>query len=181
MDSLLSMPIKDVMFIVPIILFLHELEEWNIYEYHQKSYTDTVIVETRLGTRLWLLFLGTVGFLWTLACFWIQNEMISTMIFILLVDFCLLNAIQHVGLTIKTRKYNPGFIIGGIVGLPANILVIIIISRTGVMPGYVLIGMLCLILPGIIDAGVNSRKGKLPKMVVGILRFSNVLEGMMSK
>jgi hypothetical protein len=103
------------------------------------------------------------------------------MIFLLLVDFCLLNAIQHIGLTIKTRKYNPGFLIGGIVGLPANILVIIIISRSGVMPGYLLIGMLCLILPGIIDAGVNSRKGTLPKMVVGILRFSNVLERMMSK
>jgi hypothetical protein len=181
MEPLLSMPIKDVMFIVPIVLLLHELEEWNIFEYHKSAYADGAIDETRLGTRLWLLFLGTVGFLWTLACYWIRNEMISTIIFLLLVDFCLLNAIQHVGMTIKTRKYNPGFIIGGIVGLPANILVIIIISRAGVMPGYVLIGMLCLILPGIIDAGVNSRKGKLPRMVLGILHFSTVLERIMTK
>ena len=103
------------------------------------------------------------------------------MLFLLLIDFCLLNSIQHIGMTIKTRKYNPGFIIGGIIGLIGNILVVLKIETDKSLPEYILIGMLCLIIPGIIDAGVNSRKNRLPQMVVLILKFSNSLEKIMVK
>jgi hypothetical protein len=134
MEALSAIGLRDLMFIVPVVLLLHELEEWNIYDYHKKAYSEGVIEETRLGTRLWLLFLSMVGFAWTIVCYLIPSDMVATVLFMLLVDFCLLNAIQHIGMTVKTRKYNPGFVLGGVVGLLVNALVILKISVDAVIP-----------------------------------------------
>lgn len=91
------------------MLLLHELEEWNIYEYHQATYVNKILGETKLSGRLWLILLS--------------------------------NALSV----------------------------------------SIVLGMLLLLLPGLVDSAVNSRRGKLPKMVEMILVFSTRLEGLFTK
>jgi hypothetical protein len=176
----LNLPIiKSIFFIIPVILLIHELEEWNIYEFHKNSYSSNVKEETKLGGRLWLIFLSLFGFCWTLICYLVPNVIIGTILMMLLVDFVLLNSIQHIGLSIKTKKYNPGLIFGGIFGLLSACFVVWRIIATSMIPVWTVAALLCLIIPGIIESAISSRKNKLPKMVEWILRFSCKLEKIM--
>ena len=98
-----------------------------------------------------------------------------------LIDFSILNAIQHIGLSIKTKKYNPGLMFGGCVGLFIAVFEIYKILLDKILPFGIILVMLFLILPGLIDTMVNSKKGKLPKMVEMILIFSTKLEILFTK
>jgi hypothetical protein len=180
MDFLNLINIKVLFFIVPCVLLVHEIEEWNIYEFHKKSYSSGVDGETKLGGRLWLIFLSLTGFLWTIVCSFIPNTAVSALVMLLLVDFVLLNAIQHIGLTAKTHKYNPGFIFGGVFGLISACFVFWRILATNTLPVWAAAALLCLIIPGIIESAISSKKNKLPRMVEWILRFSRKLEKIMT-
>jgi hypothetical protein len=173
--------IKSLFFIIPMILLIHELEEWNIYEFHKNNYSSGVNEETKLGGRLWLIFLSLFGFCWTLICYFIPDIVIGTILMMLLVDFTLLNSIQHIGLSIKIKKYNPGFIFGGLVALLAAIILIWKIMTYPIIPVWVLVILLCMVIPGVIESVLSSRKNKLPKMVEWILRFSHKLESILLK
>jgi hypothetical protein len=128
-----------------------------------------------------LIFLSLTGFLWTIGCYFIPNTAVSTLVMMLLVDFVLLNAIQHVGLTAKTKKYNPGFIFGGIFGLLSAGFVVWRIIATNTIPVWAVAALLCLIIPGIIESAISSKKNKLPRMVEWILHFSGKLEKIMTE
>jgi len=172
--------IRSLFFIIPVILLIHELEEWNIYDFHKNSYSSGVNEETRLGGRLWLIFLSLFGFCWTLICYFIPNLIVGTIVMMLLVDFTLLNSIQHIGLSIKTKKYNPGFIFGGLFALLAVVFFVWKIIQIDILPVWVLIVLLGIIMPGIIESALSSKNNKLPKMVVWILHFSYKLEKLFS-
>jgi hypothetical protein len=180
-NSLDLQAIKSLFFIIPVILLIHELEEWNIYEFHKNNYSSRVDDETKLGGRLWLIFLSLFGFFWTLICYFIPDIVIATILMMLLVDFTLLNSIQHIGLSIKIKKYNPGFIFGGLVALFAAMILIWKIMTYSIIPVWVLVILLCLVIPGVIETALSSRKNKLPKMVEWILRFSHKLENILLK
>lgn len=171
--------LKTLYFIVPLILFIHEMEEWNIFYFHKKNYRNNLIDETVLSTRLWLLFLSVTGFVWTAVCYIIPNAVVSNSIMMALVDFTILNSIQHIGMTIKIKKYNPGFIFGGIIGMLGALIVIAKIVIDAQFPDWLLILLLVLVLPGIADSAIQSKKNELPNMVKYILLFSKKLEKLM--
>ncbi|MCL6219598.1 HXXEE domain-containing protein [Zunongwangia pacifica] len=172
--------LKELFFVIPLVLFIHEMEEWNIYHYHQKNYPTGVIEESILGTRLWLFFLSIVGFVWTGICYWIPNMALSTVIMMLLIDFTILNSLQHIILTLKTKKYNPGFIFGGIVALVVAIVAVINIVHYEIIPIWSVGLLLCLIIPILIESAVSSKNNKIPLMLKGILKASDKLEKFMS-
>ena len=155
MEFLQLIDLKTLYFIVPIVLFIHEMEEWNIFYFHKNSYSNNLNDETVLGTRLWLFFLSLIGFVWTSVCFIIPNAVVSISIMMVLVDFTLLNSIQHIGLTIKIKKYNPGFIFGGIIGMLSAFIVIAKIVIDAQFPNWLLIVLLLIVLPGIADSAIQ--------------------------
>ena len=172
--------LKELSFVIPIVLFIHEMEEWNIYHYHQKNYPTGVIKESILGTRLWLFFLSLIGFAWTTICYLIPNQTVSAVAMMFLIDFTILNSLQHIILTLKTKKYNPGFIFGGIIALFVAIVAIINILHHHIIPTGAMILLLCLILPILIESTISSKNNKLPLMLKGILKASDKLERIMS-
>lgn len=172
--------LKDLFFVIPVVLFIHEMEEWNIYHYHQKNYPTGVIQESILGTRLWLFCLSAFGFAWTTVCYFIPNLTLSTVIMMLLIDFTILNALQHVILTLKTKKYNPGFLFGGLVGLFVAIVAIVNILHYHIIPTWAMVLLLCIILPVLVESAISSKNNKLPLMLKGILKASDKLEKFMS-
>lgn len=179
MEFLQVIDLKTLYFIVPVILFIHEMEEWNIFYFHKNNYSKNLIDESVLSTRLWLIFLSVLGFVWTSVCYIIPNVVVSNSIMMVLIDFTLLNSIQHIGMTIKIKKYNPGFIFGGIIGMLGALIVIAKIVIDAQFPNWLLIFLLLIVLPGIVDSAIQSRKNELPKMVIYILLFSKKLEKLM--
>lgn len=167
---------KNVFFIIPLVLFIHEMEEWNIYHYHKNNYASEIPGETILGTRLWLLFLSLVGFVWTTICYLIPNLVVSTVVMMLLIDFTILNSIQHIVQSIKTKKYNPGLVFGGIIAMIVAVIVIKNILYHNILPTWSVIVLLCLIIPTLIETIISSKKNNLPKMLEWILKFSSKLE-----
>lgn len=172
---------KTLFVLVAAVLFLHELEEWNIDEYHRKNYTETTVKETKLSVRLWLFFLSAIGFLWAFIASLIPNALIGTVFFMLLVDFTSLNGIQHVLISLKTKKYNPGLLFGGLAGLSLNTLVIAKILAGQILPLWLLTLLLLLIVPGLVQTIKGLKETRMPKMLVKILEFSLKLEKIMTE
>lgn len=173
--------LKQLFFVIPFVLFIHEMEEWNIFHYHQKNYPTGVVKESILGTRLWLFFLSFIGFAWTLVCYLIPNLTVSTIIMMFLVDFTILNSLQHIVLTLKTKKYNPGFLFGGLVAMFVAVVFIVNVLHHNIIPTWGVILLLFLIFPVLIESVISSKKNRLPLMLKGILKASDKLEDFMSR
>ncbi len=173
--------LKTLFTLVAFVLFLHEMEEWNIDEYHRENYTDLKVTETKLSVRLWLFFLSAVGFVWAFVANIIPDVPVSTIFFMVLIDFVFLNGIQHILISVKTGKYNPGLWFGGIVGVVFNIFVIARIAMEQVMPVWLLIALLLLVAPGIVQTIKSLRTTQMPGMLVRILEFSLKLEAWMTQ
>lgn len=176
-----SFDLKTLFTLVSVVLFLHEMEEWNIDEYHRKNYTDLKVKETKLSVRLWLFFLSAVGFIWAFVANIIPNMMISTVFFMLLIDLLFLNGMQHVLISVKTKKYNPGLLFGGIIGLMANVLVVVKIVVDQIIPIWLLTLLLLVVIPGIIQTIKSLKTTQMPGMLIRILEFSLKLEKLMTQ
>ncbi len=153
---------KHIIWIIPVTLLVHELEEWNIVNWHKKNFTNG-LEETYLSTRMWELFLSLVGFAWTAIAFFIPNNTVASIWLLVLVDFTLLNGLQHLYLLFHLKRYNPGLFFSNVFGIPAAVYIACRILVEGFLPFWALIIFALLIVPGLVST-VNSRD-KMPKMI----------------
>ena len=166
---------------IPSVLFLHEMEEWNIVRFHKYNYTIQYN-ETNMTERLWLFMLSLIGLFFSIICINIPNKIISNSIFLILATFLLINGLQHILLSILLRKYNPGFVFGGILGTALSLLYDIKIVSESVIPLWLFICITLLeFVPAGIDTVTSRRKNSLPQMIVQILRFSRFVEAKMNE
>jgi hypothetical protein len=170
------MNIKSLFALVPLVLLLHELEEWNNHSYHESNFAAGESIETNLSERLFLVFLSLTGFVWVAICSFISNLAVCAALNLLLVDFTLLNGLEHLAITAKKRRYYPGFICGGVIGTALDIVIIYKVGSENVLPLWLVAMLVALVVPGLIDAVAQSRKNRLPKFVKAIARFSLELE-----
>ncbi|CAG8999671.1 MAG: hypothetical protein CENE_01650 [Candidatus Celerinatantimonas neptuna] len=173
--------VQNLLFLVPVILFVHEMEEWNVHQFHLDQYDNAIPGETHLSCRLWLFFLSIFGFVWTTGCFLISPLALSCALMFLLIDFSLLNSLQHLALSLKIRRYNPGLWFGGIVALLGNIWVLAHFVHYAILPGWAIVLLLLPIIPFLVDTALSSRKNQTPKMIEWILTFSTHLEKVMTQ
>ena len=175
-NMLFAMSINFYYIIIPFVLFLHEMEEWNIVKFHKENYTIQ-FNETNMTERLWLFMLSLIGVFFGMICTNIPNEVISNSIFLILVTFLLINGLQHILLTIVLKKYNPGFIFGGLLGTALCLLYDIKIVIESVIPLWLFVCITLLeFIPATIDTITSRRRNGLPQMIVQILRFSHFVE-----
>jgi hypothetical protein len=166
---------------IPINLFLHEMEEWNIVRFHKENYTQEVD-ENNLSERLWLFMLSIIGMLFSVICFNIGNPIIANSVFLVLVTFLIINGLQHILLSISLRKYNPGLFFGGIVGTTIGVLYDIILVRENIVPLWIFISITTIwLVPTTIDTIISRKHNKLPNMIIQILIFSRYVEKKMSE
>lgn len=149
LNLLNSIEFRQVIWIVPIILLLHELEEWNIRSWHIKNSMD-VPGETFLSTRMWILFLSLLGFLWTVLAFIIPSSSISAGVMLVLICFTLLNALQHLIGLFRFKQYNPGFFFSTVVGLPAGLYLTYRILAQNLLSIWIVLAFGILILVGLV-------------------------------
>jgi len=166
--------------VIPLVLFIHEMEEWNIVKFHRENFAIQ-FDETNMSERLWLFILSLIGLFFSIICFNISNAAIANSIFLILVTFTLINGIQHLLMTILTKKYNPGFIFGGLLGTTFGAMYDVKLVAEAIVPLWVFIPITILIIPAMIDTAKSRIDNKLPAMIAQILRFSRFVERKMSE
>lgn len=116
---------RKLIFLVPIMLFLHEMEEWNILNWYHRHGIELPQGMTNLDARTWLLFISLIGFLWAMVSLIPKNRKISGYIIVTAIFICLINSIQHLVLIFSYHEYTPGFMFGFIISVPIYIYIII--------------------------------------------------------
>jgi len=138
MIMLNELNLKTIMWMVPIIFFIHEMEEWNILDWYHSTYV-TPPPSTKLSCRLWLWAISIWGFLMTTIAYVIPNESISAMVLLILIVFTTFNGLQHIYWMFAFRKYAPG-VIGSSIGIVAGgVITAGILVQQLVSPIYVIV------------------------------------------
>ena len=137
-DFLNHINLKAAMWIIPIIFFVHEMEEWNILDWYKCTYCPPP-PSTKLSCRIWLFLISIFGFIITSIAYIISDDTISSGVILVFIVFSTFNGLQHIYWTIAFRKYAPGVIFSSL-GIFAGIFITaVILSKNFISAGYIII------------------------------------------
>ena len=103
--------------LLPIAVALHEVEEWNILGWYQRNFVN-LPAKTHASIRTFLVFLTLLGFLWTALAAVSNNPSIAAFVLLPFAAGAFLNALQHLFYTLYFRQYAPGVITSVVLYLP---------------------------------------------------------------
>ena len=150
-----SVSFRRLVWIIPVVFLIHELEEWNIMDWYERFYTE-MPASTDLSVRIWLLAISIIAFILTGAALLFKNTGVTAYLMVPLIAFTLANGLQHLYWLFLFGAYDPGVIFGGFVGVPAGIYVIWRAAKEKlVRPWYpvIFIPYLVHIMTGTVEAG----------------------------
>lgn len=162
-----------LIWLVPIILFLHEMEEWNILTWYRRHQIELPEGMTNLDVRTWLLFISLVGLIWALVSLITKNKKISAYIIIPAIFICLVNCIQHLVLVFSYQEYTPGFIFAFIIGVPIYLYIIIRALRDKLIPlWYPIVFAVIILIPSALEAARSLQGTTTSKSLESIHVFA---------
>lgn len=165
--------IRRLLWIFPFVFLFHELEEWNILQWHRQFQTNVPTDVTNLDLRTFFLFVVLCFFIITYLCLIPKNKKVNSYLlipFIIIGNFY--NGVVHLFWLFYFQTYAPGVIFGFFVGVPFTVLIIYkMLKEKLVKKWYVLIFVaLCIYLviqavnlgvklePGVANAMLFSKK-----------------------
>ena len=137
-ELLLNLNFRAWIWIIPLFLFLHEMEEWNILDWYHSTYNPPP-KSTKLSCRIWLFIMSLWGFIVASLAYFIPNKHISAGIAVFLVVFTTFNGFQHIFWLFAFKKYAPGVLFSSL-GIAAGVFITAAALIQGlVSPIYVMI------------------------------------------
>ena len=150
-DKLKTIEFRRIIWIIPIVTLLHELEEWNIIHWYQRFYSDLPEF-TDLSIRTWLIFFSLCFFVWWGISLMISKSPKITAYLILPPTILIFqNGIQHGFWTIYFGAYSPGVVFGFLFGVPACMYVIYRALHEKLAQVWYVSILVLAIIPGIIE------------------------------
>ena len=137
-DFLNSINLKTAMWIVPIIFFAHEMEEWNILDWYKCTYCPPPS-STKLSCRIWLFLISIFGFMITSIAYIIPDDTVSSGVILVFIVFSTFNGLQHIYWTIAFKKYAPGIIFSSLGIFAGMFITAVIVSKGLLSAGYIII------------------------------------------
>lgn len=164
-----SVDLKNIFWLVPIVLLLHELEEWNILKWYEDNYVDTP-ASTNLSIRTWLIVFSLCGFLWTTISYFIPNQSLSALVMFVLVAVTVQNGLQHIYWLLYFKRYAPGVVFSGLFGIPLAMYFTYRTLAAELFPVWLIFLATIAMLPGLIE---TVRVGnKMTKSIGNVHEFS---------
>jgi hypothetical protein len=162
--------IKRFIFTFPFIATLHELEEWNILNWHIQHNTNVPTEVTDFHLRFAFIIISILIFIWTIVSLLPKDKKITAYIFSPLILISLINSFEHLFWTVSFGAYAPGLIFGFVFEVPLIIYIIYrmlkekLINRwfAGIVGIIVLAGIVKVILHG----------NELDPLIADIMRLS---------
>jgi hypothetical protein len=140
----------SLIWLFPIALALHELEEWNIIHWYHSHFVD-LPDKTQTSTRFFLVFVSLVGFVWTGIAAWSGEAPLAAYILFSFLAIVFLNCAQHIYWQILFKTYAPGILTSVFLLLPViGILVYRALAENLISIWYVLL-LFVVIVPGFVD------------------------------
>lgn len=169
--------IRNAMWIIPIIFFLHEMEEWKILDWYHSTYNPPP-KSTKLSCRIWLFIISIWFYFMTVISHAIPDKQISAGVLLFLIVFSTFNGIQHVFWQFAFKKYAPGVIFSSLGIVAGAILIAACLFQNLVSPVYVIILYAITIFPLIITFKAGN---KCIKLFYGIHNLSLKIVEVLSK
>jgi hypothetical protein len=163
-NFLSSISFRNLIWLIPIIMLFHELEEWNILKWYKENYID-LPSSTNRSVRVWLIGISLVGFVLTLIGYLIPNNGASAFLICLLIAFTLQNGLQHLYWLFYFKKYAPGVVFSVLFGIPAGFYICFRILMEKMLPIWILIVIGLLIIPGLVKT--VKAKNRMTKGIRG--------------
>lgn len=149
-NFLSSISFRNIIWLIPIILLFHELEEWNILKWYKENYID-LPASTNRSIRVWLIGISLVGFVLTAICYFIPNNSAAAFLTCLLVAITLQNGLQHLYWLLYFKKYAPGVVFSVLFGIPVDIYICFRMLKENMLPIWSLFALGLLIIPGLVE------------------------------
>jgi hypothetical protein len=155
---------RKLVWSVPIVLFLHEMEEWNQIDWYHRHNVNIGQL-TNLDERSWLLFLSILGFVWT-ACSLIPRSAKGTAyIMTPLMVIIFADGIRHLLWVVSHLEFQPGFIFGTVITFIVCTYLFVRAVKDKLIPiWYPLVLTAVIFIPVIIDT-VSAAISKTESMV----------------
>ena len=117
---IMKLDFLTILWLFPITLLIHELEEWNILKWYDRHFVDMPRDKSNASTRFFLIFISVVCFLWTGVAVATQREQVAVWIMLPFVGIVVQNIFQHIYWLFLFRSYAPGIISAILLLLPVN-------------------------------------------------------------
>jgi hypothetical protein len=144
-----NVPFSALVWLLPLAIALHELEEWNILGWYQRHLSD-LPRKTEASTRAFLIFVSLLGLLWTAAAT-LAPPAVTAFLLSPLVAVVLLNALQHVYWWIAFQAYAPGVITSVVLLIPVPVLLGGVALAQGLLPAWYVALLLVLVALGLVQ------------------------------
>jgi hypothetical protein len=119
-----TLDFTTLLWAVPIVNMLHELEEWNVIPWEQATFVGLMPI-SNLAIRLLLLANSLFAFFFVWLATRFRNARITAYIVVPAIALIILNGGQHILWSISFLSYSPGLIFGGIIGVPLYLYLVI--------------------------------------------------------
>ena len=163
------MEFSAFIWLLPIFLFLHEMEEWNILLWYERNYIN-LPRKTNASIRTFLIFISIFGFGWIFLATRFESQSTRAVLIGLFAAIILLNAIQHIFWAFLFRQYAPGVISSVVLLIPIIFAIFLQVVAEDILPWWVLV----LINIPILTIGLSQTfraKNELTAMFEVISRF----------
>jgi len=150
------------LWLFPIAVTLHELEEWNIVRWYEQNFVDLPHL-TDTGLRAWIVFSSLVGLLWTGIAILPGNPTVAA--WVLLLAFVLMgqNALQHIYYLFYFRRNAPGIVTSVLLLIPTIVYLVARAVQQGYVPIWYAILLVVLLIPHLSQT-VRARNTMLPSL-----------------
>ncbi len=167
------------LWILAIVLAIHEAEEWNIYGWYQRNYVEMPPERTPTTIRFFLVFLSVVGFVWVGAAVAWGNPSAAAWIIMPLVGLIVQNVLQHLYWQARFKEYAPGIWSAVLLLLPVSIAIVVTSLRESLVSVWYVLVLGAAIIPGLVDTVKSGNR--LSSGILAIHRFSIRCVAMVNK
>jgi hypothetical protein len=172
MEFLEGVSFSTVVWLLPIAVAIHELEEWNILGWYQRNFVELPPM-SNASTRVFLVFMSLYGFAWTAIALLFSDLRVTAFLISLAAVVFLLNALQHVYWVIAFRTYAPGVITSALLVIPVILFLGLVAGAQGLLPVWYELLLCIAVIPGL--AQTAKAGNRLTGMLQGINRVGLVL------
>lgn len=118
-----DLPLSTLIWMLPLALTLHELEEWNIMPWYQNNFVNPPQTPDH-AAHTGLIFISLLGFVVTLVATRFKNpKIVGGIALTFFVPVVFANAMQHIYWLLLFDTYAPGVISALVLVIPAVIFI----------------------------------------------------------
>jgi hypothetical protein len=144
------MSFLTAIWLLPIVLALHEAEEWNILGWQQRNFVN-LPAKTNASIRTTLVLITLLGFLWTALAALSHNPTNTAFMLLPFAGIGFLNSLQHLFYTVYFRQYAPGVITSLVLLLPITCYLTFKAIQENLVPVVYVLALGLLVILGLVQ------------------------------